>query len=103
MEDLHIHNMHQRIHWIGMRHLEEYGVGRVENFMECIIDHNQKQAHIFISPATAPFDKPLIATLAAGSELLNLKAGFRCRGIQTSYENDGEVINRKRCHRMQPV
>ncbi|MED6201111.1 hypothetical protein PIB30_091704, partial [Stylosanthes scabra] len=35
-------------------------------------------------------DKPLAAALAAGSEFLNLKAGFHCRGMKTSYGNDSE-------------
>ncbi|MED6165157.1 hypothetical protein PIB30_096883 [Stylosanthes scabra] len=97
VEDLHIHNMHHRIHWIDMRCIEEYDVGRVEDSMESILHrtNNKKQTHIFISRQRCHLTCAPVAALAADSEFLKLKARFHCRGIQTSYENDNRVVNRK--------
>ncbi|MED6213306.1 hypothetical protein PIB30_091899 [Stylosanthes scabra] len=48
-------------------------------------------------------DGRLAAALATGSGFLNLKTEFGCRGIQTSYENDDEVINKKGVTKLQPA
>ncbi|MED6164935.1 hypothetical protein PIB30_094915, partial [Stylosanthes scabra] len=66
------------------------------------LNHFHSKSNLSRAEILEQMMKSLVFALPTGSEFLNLKIGFRCRGIRTSYENVNEVINKKGVTKLAP-